>query len=172
MNETTKRVFKWFWAWNDDKEEAWLREMAQQGWHLKKVGAFGAYTFEQGEPRNVTYRLDFQSDGKEEETYLQLFTDAGWEHVGAMGGWQYFRIETPEDEHPEIYTDNTSKIQKYQRVLLFLVIFLPILIATAGSDADDPLFVQIVGWAMVPILLIYIYATIRLIARINELKKM
>jgi len=26
---------KWFWAWQDEKEEAWLSNMARDGWHLK-----------------------------------------------------------------------------------------------------------------------------------------
>jgi len=27
----TIRVFRWFWAWEDDREEAWLGEMARRG---------------------------------------------------------------------------------------------------------------------------------------------
>ncbi|EJQ95662.1 hypothetical protein IGW_01892 [Bacillus cereus ISP3191] len=30
----TKRVFKFFTAWNLEKEEAFLRKMHQQGWAL------------------------------------------------------------------------------------------------------------------------------------------
>jgi hypothetical protein len=41
-----------------------------------------------------------------------------------MGGWQYFRKEAPAGETPEIYTDQASKVYKYQRLLLFLTIFL------------------------------------------------
>jgi len=28
---TTMKQFHWFWAWDDEKEENWLREMAQKG---------------------------------------------------------------------------------------------------------------------------------------------
>ena len=28
---TITRQFRWFWAWDDDKEEAWLRDMSNQG---------------------------------------------------------------------------------------------------------------------------------------------
>jgi hypothetical protein len=132
MNET-KRVFKWFWAWNDEQEEAWLTEMARQGWHLREPGVFGFYCFERGAPRNVVYRLDFKTAGRDQEEYRQLFTDAGWEHVGEMGGWQYFRTEAAEGETPEIYTDESSKIHKYQRLFFFLVIFLPIFSVTMSN---------------------------------------
>ena len=33
MNAEIKKVRKWFWVWDDDKEEAWLRIMAIDGWH-------------------------------------------------------------------------------------------------------------------------------------------
>jgi len=28
---TTMKQFHWFWGWDDEKEENWLREMAQKG---------------------------------------------------------------------------------------------------------------------------------------------
>ena len=55
---TTMKQFHWFWAWDDEKEEAWLREMAQKGWHFQSVTPPGNYTFEKGEPRDDVYRLD------------------------------------------------------------------------------------------------------------------
>ena len=81
----TKRLFRWFWAWNDEQEEAWLKEQARDGWHLVTPGVFGRYTFERGVPRNDVYRLDYKTTGKDMEEYLQLFSDAGWEHLGYMG---------------------------------------------------------------------------------------
>ena len=27
-----KKVYKWIWAWNFDKEEKWLNEMSDKGW--------------------------------------------------------------------------------------------------------------------------------------------
>lgn len=37
MENKTIRKVKWFWGWADEKEEAWLGEMAQQGWHLRRL---------------------------------------------------------------------------------------------------------------------------------------
>lgn len=35
-----RTVFRAHWAWNDDKEERWLENMARQGWHLERPWAF------------------------------------------------------------------------------------------------------------------------------------
>jgi len=171
MNET-KRVFRWFWAWNDEQEEAWLTEMARQGWHLREPGTFGFYIFERGVERNVVYRLDFKTADQDKEEYLQLFADAGWEHVGEMGGWQYFRTEAPEGEAPEIYTDKSSKIHKYQRLFLFLVIFLPIFSVTLsnvgrGSSGLMKALSLVLGF----FILLYVYALARIFLRILQLRK-
>lgn len=167
-----KRKFRWFWAWNDEEQEAWLREMAQQGWHLTKPGAFGFYTFEKGAPKDVVYRLDFKVADVDKEEYLQLFADAGWEHVGEMGGWQYFRIETPEGETPEIYTDNASKIKKYQRILLFLIIFLPIYSTMLYRISENPsTFMRVAELMMASFMVLYVYAMVRLFLRTQQLKK-
>jgi len=177
MNET-KKEFKWFWAWNDEKEERWLTEMAQQGWHLQAPGVFGVYTFERGAPRNVVYRLDFKAAGKDMAEYQQLFADGGWDYLGAMGGWQYFRKESIEGETPEIYTDNASKMSKYQRVLLFLVALLPIFMISlynlrAASNLDGFLAGFVGGMSVVGSLfmLFYVYALLRIFRRMLELKK-
>src|SRR5512137_466287 len=116
------RKSKWFWAWQDDREEAWLGEMSRQGLHLRHPGPFGQYTFEQGEPSEFVYRLDFVANARKNPDYYQLFRDAGWEHAGELGGWQYWRKEVRGGKVPEIFTDNASKIQKYQRLLGYLFI--------------------------------------------------
>ena len=78
MEKTSLRKFKWFWAWQDEAEEDWLREMSQQGWHLSSVGIPTVYDFESGEPADIVYRLDYRSYFKMDiEDYLHLFRDAG-----------------------------------------------------------------------------------------------
>ena len=70
--ENTIVKHKWFWAWQDDKEEEWLSDMSKQGYHLSKPGFFGRYEFEQREPRNYVYRMDFMTGKKDQkDTYLQ-----------------------------------------------------------------------------------------------------
>ncbi|MBN1267831.1 MAG: DUF2812 domain-containing protein [Anaerolineales bacterium] len=165
------RKFKFFGAWQDDREEAWLEEMAQQGYHLKEVGFPLVYGFEEGVPQRVVYRLDYTSLRKlDREDYFQLFHDAGWEWVGEMAGWQYFRRSVAEGETAEIYTDNQSKIEKYRRVLGLLVILLPTFVFVFRDREGVYLFTQILKGFLFMIMLLYTYGILMLIKRIKELK--
>jgi hypothetical protein len=120
MDGNVMEISKWFWAWQDDKQESWLEEMSRQGLHLRAIKPFGRYVFEKGQPRDFSYRLDFdQSSGKDSD-YFQFIRDAGWERVAEVAGWQYWRKETAEGRTSEIFTDNESKIRKYQRLILGL----------------------------------------------------
>jgi hypothetical protein len=164
---TTITKFKLFWAWEDDKEEAWLREMAQQGYHLFSVGLPGFYKFERGFAKDFVYRLDYIRDRKDYASYLQLFNDSGWDHMGEMAGWQYFRKEAVNGDDLEIYSDNESKANKYQRVLLLLVIVLPLLInSVTSSGIPEALKIIFFGF-----FLVYIYGFTKLLMRIRNLKK-
>lgn len=169
---TTLKKFHWFWAWDDDKEEAWLREMAQQGWHFKSVTLPGYYQFEQGAPRNDFYRLDFFIDPKAKGDYVQLFLDAGWDYLGEMGSWQYFRKTAQGNETPEIYSDNDSKSKKYQRILLILIVLLPIYINFINLlNKNQDTVSQLLTFLMFSFMFFYGYSIIRLVTRVNRLKK-
>lgn len=168
----TLKKFHWFWAWDDDKEEAWLREMAQKGWHFKSVTMPGYYHFEQGEPRNEFYRLDFFIDAKAKADYVQLFLDAGWEYLGEMGSWQYFRKTAQGNETPEIFSDNESKSKKYQRILFILIVLLPIYINFINLlNKNQDTLSQLLTFLMFAFMLLYGYSIIRLGTRVNQLKK-
>ncbi len=171
----TKR--KWFWAWQDDKEEAWLEAMSAKGLHLVSTGAFGVYVFRQGEPQDYHYRLDFITavDQEQRENYIQLFADSGWTHLGELGGWQYFRKAAGEEINPEIFTDAESKVKKYQRLLGFLVIFVPVyfspiylqrLLSPASGWWVDALMIFFTLFT-----LFFSFAIVRILMRISELKK-
>ena len=175
MAEQTIRKFKVFWAWQDDKEEAWLRQMSQEGHHLASLGFPGFYNFTAGEPLNYVYRMDFFTETKDYAHYLQLFKDAGWEHLGRMGSWQYFRILAKEGESPEIYTDPDSKIQKYRRLLTYLIIFLPIwnviFLRNLGSSGHEVLrFIGFVAYIVFTVA--FITAVMQLLKRIKALKRL
>ena len=174
MKNETFRVIKWFWAWEDYKEEAWLREMSRTGWHLNNTNFPTVYTFVRGEPLDYVYRLDFITSGKKERAeYYQLFQDAGWEHISQMSGWQYFRKPPRSGEEPEIYTDNESKVEKYRRVLYFFLlmtaVLAPMYISVFNHDSSRyPTFVQgLYGFLAI----FYAFAIIKLIQRINQLRR-
>jgi hypothetical protein len=166
------KQFRLLWAWADEKEEAWLREMALDGWHFRSITFPGNYTFEKGEPRNDFYRLDFLANHKDKENYLQLFEDAGWSRVGEYASWQYFRKTGVDGDMLEIFTDNESKIRKYSRVMLFLVVFFPIyLIMLNNLNQAEGLFYEILTFVFFLFMLFYAYAMVMLLRRIGQLKK-
>ncbi len=180
MNETITKKSKWFWAWQDDREEAWLGEMSRQGLHLQHAGAFGQYTFEQGEPREYAYRLDFVTESKKKDDYYQIFRDAGWEHVGELMGWQYWRKEILDGRVPEIFTDHASKIQKYQRLLGFLVVFYPIFIiflanynnriSLQGGGFFSTLY-EILFFVFFVVIMLNVFSMLMILRRITILKR-
>ena len=135
MEKETCWKIRLFWPWQDDREEEWLEAISRDGWHLSKVGFSGVYFFHKGEPKHTVYRMDYQIPSKKDRgAYLQLFRDAGWEHLGGSG-WEYFRKEASPDEEPEIFTDPESKIKKYERICNDMVLLLAVLIVT-GSSAN------------------------------------
>ena len=174
MNATTRRVRKWFWAWDHDKEEAWLSGMSRQGWHLRSAQIFGLYIFEQGEPRDYAYRLDYKSTAQADMAeYVQLFRDAGWEHLGDMLGWQYFRKPVKEGETAEIFTDVESKVQKYQRVLTFLLLTAPVWLScfVVLPSPKHPVGV-VLAVLVVLMFMFYAFVFAKLLGRINQLKRL
>lgn len=179
--ENTKRVFRVFWAWNDEKEERWLRDQAREGWHLKAVRAF-SYEFERGAPADVAYRLDFQRRRRlNKAEYLGIFKDAGWEHVGTRRHWFYFRKAVEGGMTPEIFSDRASRIAKYRRVISILAVMLVIFTAVmvplwrpAGEGPHSGLFWGVFSAAttlrLLAVLFI-LYALWRMVRVINRIKR-
>ena len=179
MEENTIRKIKWFWSWQDEQEEAWLRNMSQKGWHLSSIGLPCIYRFRAGEQRDYVYRLDYQTfPKKDKQEYQQLFRDAGWEHIGEMSAWQYFRKEVKEGETLEIFTDVESKVTKYKRVLAFLAFFVVILIAPLPSIWGDPPYsLSYSLWIILRVISllamgVFMYAIIKIMLRIRQLRKL
>ncbi len=115
-----KKIMKMFFAWQDEKEQAWLEQMAAHGWILDEIGFF-LYTFRKEMPQQMHYRLDYQEMKQSDlQEYLGLFDDAGWKYLGRLTNWFYFASNGPETR--EIYTDTHSKIEKYKRILRTLFI--------------------------------------------------
>ena len=164
MTKTTLRKVKLFLLWQDQKEEAWLRQMAQQGWHLTSVAPL-VYTFVRGDPRDDVYRLDYLTSKADYEEYKQLFQDAGWELVGEMMGWQYFRKPVSTDGPNEIYTDAESKVERYRRVMAYMVIFVPINVVWLVIDLPGP-----IKLVMALTMVLWAYSAVRIFGRILHLQ--
>lgn len=121
MTKKYKKVFKLFWAWEEDKECDWLREMSNKGWHLKAFNMI--HYFEKGEPKDYVYNIDWKSTANVDiDEYITIFGDLGWEHVTEFFGYQYFRTESGKEIAPSIYSDNTSKIEKFKGLRRVIII--------------------------------------------------
>ena len=174
MDTIIQRKFKWFWPWQDQQEEEWLRKMARSGLHLRTSDGIGRYTFEKATPADVVYRLDYNGSlQKDKEHYLQIFRDDGWEYAGEMNGWQYFRKPAGSERPAEIFTDAESKIQKYQRYLNTTFFWLPVCmmsIAFLNFDERPELSAIILGVFSL-ILLFFSVIAVKVYRRMDQLKK-
>lgn len=125
----TKKEFKWFTITQYKQEEEYLSSMHRHGWKLTKVVFPGLYYFEECEPENVTYRLDYNQEGiANKAEYVQMFSDCGWEYLFDFVGYSYFRKASDEaDINDEIFCDDESRLDMMKRVyrgrIIPLVIF-------------------------------------------------
>ena len=122
-----------------DREALYLRKMHAEGWKLKRVSYSNLvvavkYTFEECQPEQVSYQLDFYPMKKSERaSYLQLFKDCGWEHITNFNGFSYFRkahSEIESDAEFEIYNDAAGRLAMVKRILTMRI--LPILLLFAA----------------------------------------
>lgn len=186
-SEDTKKIVRTFFAWQEEKEEKWLREMSNKGWHLDIVGFF-YYKFQKGSPLDMIYKFDFKVMGKAEFTdYKMMFKDSGWEYIGRFGSWFYFRAAAKGDHSLELYSDNRSKIEKYKRLLFVLAIigapvlsfglpnlYMRIIDMAADSVLNNPIVFNIylpLVILMTIIEILMIYAIIKIYLIMRRLKK-
>lgn len=111
-----RRCLWWLEDWQLAEQEAWLEDMSKKGWHLVKTNV-GRATFEKGTPWEYRYRCDvFKADDWSEQERLQLYQDAGWEHVANRGLVQIFRASN-NSTIPEIHTDPLEQARNVGRLL-------------------------------------------------------
>jgi hypothetical protein len=126
--------------------------------------------FERGAPADVTYRVDFLLM-RADPAYLQLFADAGWEHVDQLLGWQYWRAPTRAGRATEIFTDVPSMIKKYQRLLwLFFISWLPLAVVLPINIRKGVSMTPTHLASLAVLAGITIYAVVRLMIRIRRLR--
>ncbi|MBQ7956088.1 MAG: DUF2812 domain-containing protein [Lachnospiraceae bacterium] len=125
-----KTIYKWFWAWDFEKEEAWLNVMAASGWVLDRVG-FCKYTFVKSEPEEYTVRLEMRNHDRD---YLDFMEEIGAEYIGRMAKWIYFRKKAA-DGRFDIFSDIDSRIQHLDRIgkLLTVVGVLNLIVGIANT---------------------------------------
>lgn len=160
-------IKKLFFAWNMDKEKAFLETKAQEGLKLVRVG-FGRYEFIESEPEDIVYQFDFRMIGKkDEEEYLSVFED--WEMVQRFGGWYYFRKQR-DGKNDQIFSDVTSVKQLYIRLIGFLLLVaFPLyyqvlfMFPSMTSEGGISTFYMIFRPVVYVLLAIHLYAIIKLL---------
>ena len=163
MNKT---MFRFYTVADFEEEENWLREEHLNGWKLVRMIPPCIYIFESCEREDVIYRLDFKPDHQNDDEYLQLVKDYGWEYFGDCIGWMYFRRpadETVSEEDGEILSDNASRVARIDKIIktrllplcvIFLCCVVPNLLnylRKGSADVFDAIF------CLVFILLFVIY---------------
>ena len=106
-----KTISKWFWVWQFEKEEAWLNEMAANGWVLDGVG-FCRYHFIRCEPGEYTVRTEMHAY---DEGYVKFMEETGAEYVGRMMMWIYFRKKTADGPF-DLFSDIDSRIRHLDKI--------------------------------------------------------
>lgn len=173
---TTKTVFKIFLAWQDQKEEKWLEEMASRGWFLDKVSPY-LYSFRKAEPQKVVYRLDYKNSfAQDYAEYLSLFKDSNWQLVGMFSNWHYYMTTVNDQNSPEIFNSDRSRAQKYRRMLYFLVPLGLLIVSPAinlfNFASYRPFDVAMIftkGFYALAVIL-YIYCIIRVLIKVRQLE--
>ncbi len=117
-----KVIHKVFLAWQAEKEEAWLNEMAAKGLALVAVG-YCRYEFEDCTPGEYQYRIEllkFAPAHPESQQYIKFIEDTGAEQVGSYMRWVYFRKKTSDGPF-DLFSDLSSRITHLSRIISLLI---------------------------------------------------
>ena len=114
-----KRAYRFYYDF--EKEEAWLNEMARQGWMMNSF-FLGVYQFTEGAPGEYIYRIELlpqHARSLESLSYLRFLEEAGVEIVTTWFRWAIYRRKASEGAF-DIFSDIDSRISLYRRVSRFL----------------------------------------------------
>ena len=171
-----KKERKWFTIMEHEKEQEYLREMHRHGWKFLLVTGLGVYHFEECEPEDVVYQLDYNQEGlAHKQEYIQMFEDCGWEYLQEFFGYSYFRKPAAQMKEDEgIFCDDSSRLEMMQRVfkgrlIPLLVIFCLIIIPQTIMQFRMGNIV--LGCTFIMLLLLYLSIFIVFAKKYNEYKK-
>lgn len=177
-----KKMFKFFTVDDFEKEEVYLRKMAQKGWYFKHYQGL-RYCFEKGEPQDMYYRIDYHSpDDGDRDDYIQLFEDSGWSLAFSYpifdGEWVYFRKDSNNSGITEIFTDPTSKINLFHKIRkrwsffgISIFIFMIMLLFISGITLENPFLSLFLAIILGSIVLLYSKMILNLTRKIQKLQQ-
>lgn len=126
----TKKIWKIFFVWEFEKEEAWLNQMAMSGWTLCAVG-FCNYTFVRSEPGEYTIRVEMRGSDAD---YREFMAESGIEYVGRFLQWHYYRRRSELGAF-DLYSDIDSRIAQLNRIgkMLWLICLANLIIGLTNT---------------------------------------
>jgi len=156
MNKEMRMERRWFWAWDLEKEEKWLNEMAAAGWALSGV-SLGTYRFEKCEPSEYTVRFAL-SDA------IAPGATEGAEYVGSVLRWVYYRKQGELDLMPsaEAKANQLSKLS---------ALFIMLLIMNTGIGISNTISAPHIGWLNLIVAMVLAYGAGRLHGMKEAIKK-
>lgn len=119
MTQEKKTVRKLYWLWQFEEEEAWLNQMAAEGWVLEQAH-IGRYVFARCQPGEYILRLEILDKwpgSDQSQEYIRFVESTGAEYIGSLKRWVYFRKKAAEGEFA-MFSDLGSRIKHTERVLL------------------------------------------------------
>lgn len=161
MNKKT--VYRWWWAWDFEREEDWLNEMALAGWVLDGIG-FCAYHFVSCEPGEYTIRLEMHNY---DQNYIDFMNEVGAEYIGRFVKWMYFRKKVQFGEF-ELFSDIQSRISHLSGIGNTMKI---VGLANLAIGIGNSINVTHVGWINLLCATLLMYGLGRIEGKIEELKK-
>ena len=159
-----KTIHKWFWVWEFEKEEAFLNNMAQNGWVLDGIGLC-TYYFVKCEPGEYNIRLEMHAY---DEAYIQFMQDTGAEYVGRMLMWIYFRKKTADGPF-ELFSDIDSKINYLNKIGKVLSVIGVANMFIGVANSFNP--VLRLGWVNLLVATLLMYALGRIHGKKESLEK-
>jgi len=143
----SKTMIRFFTIADYEEEEIWLRKQHQKGLKLVKMIPPCIYIFDECEPKDVIYRLDYKNS-KQTAEYMQMLKDFGWEYFAQCMGWLYLRKPADEAESVqdgELFSDNASRAGLVSHVVktrlvplaaIFLCCVLPNFVGTVTGNGS------------------------------------
>ena len=143
-----KSIIKQFSVADFEEEQGFLSLQHSLGWKLMSI-KHGLYTFEKSPAEKFVYQLDYNPTNQDEDEYIQLFIDYGWEFIQKNKSRFYFRkLESDLESDNNIFSDRESKAEMCRKIvnrrlfllipLTFIVIILNVLLQTTGLIPVSP----------------------------------
>ena len=180
---STKTTMKFFTIPEYEKEEKYLGMEHKHGWKLTHITFPCFYHFEECEPEEVVYQLDYNPDRhKNFKEYIQMFDDCGWDYVCDFVGYSFFCKSVKNmNEDEEIFNDDGSKKDMLNRVfkgrmialfIIFGLIICPNLILYVYNSITykEPIYYGIL-FMFVCLLILYITVFTKWFLKYRALKR-